>query len=609
MTLASRYWNQLRGMFFLVVLAFVALWGVWRFTESSAGDREAGTAVIDWPVENAELLVLERDDVRIECRRDREGVWHMVSPIEARADAARIHRILDAAAAVRVVDRISSEAVRRRDLSLQDFGLLRPRARLLVADAWRRFELLLGNDLPVGEEVYAAEPEKADVLVLPRSLMKDWPASVPELRDRALLGGRAEDVTRVEILVPGAPFVRLSREESGWRMLQPVRAPASGDRVEALLKRLFEARVKKFVWPRADAESAVSLRERLVGVGLDRDDAGIRLRLRSFGGRESEELRFGLPDQESPGEVFAYWSADDAIVTVSEALPSMAKAPFDAWRDPHLLDFDIEEVEAFEIRRPGVFLRAEKTPGTGRWHLRAPANHPADPRAIENFLAMLKEVRTLEVAEIESGMAAPPENIPLSILVKTGAGEIRTHFYESEKSGERLAVTTGEELVSRVRADAKALEFARQCDAADFHDRTVLALPIDDVWRLSVGADGETVVVERDAGGNWISPRGDARRLDAEALVDILLLGANLKAEGVETLEASGDLARYGLNPPRAVLTFDLRGGEALSKTLLVGAAGVPREYFAMVRGHDVVYRLAPEPAERLVTLPVKERE
>jgi hypothetical protein len=117
------------------------------------------------------------------------------------------------------------------------------------------------------------------------------------------------------------------------------------------------------------------------------------------------------------------------------------------------------------------------------------------------------------------------------------------------------------------------------------------------VARRADGAETESVERAADGENGWQAAGGSpAKTVAADALDAWLKLLAGLPASRVERLGAGAhDGEAFGLSAPWLEITLDLTASNAVRKTLLVGAVTPDGGRYAMVRGHDAVFALAPE--------------
>ncbi len=231
-----------------IVICSLLLWGLHRRGRMFPVESKAKSLLLDHSLDDVEQVTVDRGDARIGLRRQ-GGRWTMVSPFSAQVDQGAVSRLLDVFEAARVKDAHMFQEIRRRELSLREFGLSPARAHVVLEGARYRDEFLFGAYTPLGSEVYARMVPIDQVLVLPAALYAAVPRTADDLRSRKLSHCDRALLRSVEIRSPGKPFIKLSRETGTWRLMQPSPSPASDAKVDALLDTLYNARVSRFVWP------------------------------------------------------------------------------------------------------------------------------------------------------------------------------------------------------------------------------------------------------------------------------------------------------------------------------------------------------------------------
>src|SRR4029077_9036585 len=80
-----------------------------------------------------------------------------------------------------------------------DFGLQNPRVRLTLRKKKGNMVLLIGNETPTKDAVYAQLQGKKDVLVVPKSVYERVDRTLDDLRDRTVIDFLPASATRIEI--------------------------------------------------------------------------------------------------------------------------------------------------------------------------------------------------------------------------------------------------------------------------------------------------------------------------------------------------------------------------------------------------------------------------
>jgi hypothetical protein len=212
-----------------------------------------------------ELVRLERSD---------KG-WKITEPVQFPADKIRADGLASSLAS------LSSEAVFEEPEPLDEYGLgADPTIRFWVGEA--EHALYIGDKTPVAGNTYVKTGAGAQVYAVKSYRTSALTKSLDELRDSKILDFDRDAVDRVEASWPGGGVV-LEKGEAGWKMLEPVEAPADAHTVDDLLSDLSFLRADGFIDEAPpDAElglDAPAYRVELVAGAGKGDEAPTRTRL------------------------------------------------------------------------------------------------------------------------------------------------------------------------------------------------------------------------------------------------------------------------------------------------------------------------------------------
>ena len=581
------------------------------------------------PFGDADMLSVERDGWWQELRRNQAG-WRIVRPSEALADQTAVQRLLDALEAAPCVETVSARDQDMRRLDHGMFGLVSPRARVVVGAGAARRELLVGADSPITNQLFACFADSPDVRVTSSSVFDCLPRDPGDLRDRALVHFDAKRVEGIDMRRPGRGFIRLQRRNGSWYVTQPVAAAADDSFVAGLIASFSSARVAEFLWPSglpgADSDSAVSgFKSRLAAGGLaDGEDAGdgpLRIVFRMSGGGD-ESISFGSAAAGSPGNVQALAPDGRTIVAVTNSLVELALSPLGRMRDYNLFPQSIGEVSSVAVKRDGQSLSLRRD-ASGDWEMTAPIHGRADQATAARLLDGVLRLRASFIADDQCKPLAPGGGTPAAI--EFDGVSIDTNSAEQVCMVE-LAAGDSAQAISVVRypaargwiglsfAGSPTLYLAQQTnmpsallapvDLAMFYDRALFRFDPASVSRVSIRAkDGTAVTVTRDPLAGWIPEKGSAAP-DTEGLGKYLGEIAGLTASRVLELGVAAWSAGGG-NPPAPWLevTLDFGAGDSVRKVLAVYEPTEDGGRSATLRGHDALFELSAESVELLSRL------
>lgn len=254
----------------------------------------------------------------------------------------------------------------------------------------------------------------------------------------------------------------------------------------------------------------------------------------------------------------------------------------EAERAKQLARFGDHEVSRLVVDGGDTVVVVEKV--GERWVVTRPVRTDADGDAIDRYLRSLRETEMERVIEDSAAVAGDPGMLAkyglteprLRVLVELVSGPLDSMYFGSDTPTERYTYGQRSGANPQVFA-ARAWRFDNlEKGLFDLRDRRVVAFERDEVRQLRLERPGEagTVVLSREAGGEWAMLEPLATAADQEAADGILSRLANAKAEefAAEQPDAQA-LTGYGLDPDSAAIRLSLLVGEdRAEKRLTIGA-------------------------------------
>ncbi|MEI7902184.1 MAG: DUF4340 domain-containing protein [bacterium] len=560
--------------------------------------------LIEHTLEAVDSVTIERGDTRIGLRRQ-GGRWDLVAPFPARVDQGAVARLLDAFETVRVTDALSFQELRRRELSLKEFGLYPAQTQVTLSEPQQRDEFLFGAFSPLGSDVYVRMNQTEQILVVPASLYAVLPHTADDVRSRKLSHGDRALLRTIELRVPGRPFIKLSKETGTWRLVQPAPAPASDAKVGRLLDALYAARVERFVWPTVSnvmdvAETESMLKTRMNLYGFDAD-TGLQVQMQEAGAEPPVKIVFGRPLDSAAGLTYVLLQGGEAIGVVSNGVKEAFQPLPSDLRDTRLFYEMPSSVRRLQVYFGDLLFVLSQT--NAQWRLDAPVSDVADQAVVS---AMVERVLRLNAETMDDGSASEARRVrdgqsaPIShVELFSDQASWRFAIATDDVDGAFYRVTfTNAPTVFRVASSNMPPALVSMIGLLGLRDKTVLALQPQNLRRITVKRGegvGETVQREKD-GAFWRLGEGMSGQVSKERFNALLARLKSLKADRVEKMGLTLDeIDTYGLRVPWLEVSVDVDAEDAVRKTLMVGKdAGFGKRY-AMVRGLDVLFVLGEE--------------
>jgi Domain of unknown function (DUF4340) len=181
--------------------------------------------------------------------KKRTDGWYLSEPIESRADEEMVRALTSL---IEQMVAIPLEYDRSEGTeALGAFGIgTEGQFRLgLHRAAGGLEEILIGKEIPLDVGyVYAWEPAEEKLYKVQREVRELLDRSLFEMRNKRLTFLAADDVTAVAIETAEAPL-RLEMKGEWWEITEPLKAPADGSSVEALIHGLTALRSRDFPKP------------------------------------------------------------------------------------------------------------------------------------------------------------------------------------------------------------------------------------------------------------------------------------------------------------------------------------------------------------------------
>ena len=573
---------------------------------SSASAVPEADTLVTRPLDTAQKLTIERGALYAGLKRHgNDGQWELYSPFPSRVDQSVIARMLDAIEHTRVTDRIRSSEMRRRELSLKDFGFAPAAICVSLQEGERTDTIFVGATAPTGKEVYVRVAAAADqVMSVSSELMDSVPKTLDEIRSRDIVSYDRSRVRILEVKAQGKPFIRLSKESGAWRLTQPSDAPADDRKVKAMLDALYSIKASQFLWPSAAraeeaaiSESALKTRLEVYGLGAD---MLLQISVQESATTEPSRLVIGNSAEGIEGFSYVLMPGGQAIATISTSVVAAFQCMPADLRDMRLFFEKPDKVARLEISVEGTLFVL--TQQNGIWQMVSPIAGRADQVFVTETIEQLLRLNAVEILTATNAstlVAVPPADASEGmsrIEVVTEDGTSSKLLFTPEYVGGKAyyLVSMAHATTSyRVEMSSVPVVVLHASAALSLYDRTMLSFTNNTVQRISTKLpSGATETIVREKEGSWRLDN-TAGVLNAESVIERLALLAKLTADRVEkSCTISSDADAYGLKTPWMEMSISVDTGDAIRKTIFVGSETSEGARYAMVRGQDLVFVL-----------------
>jgi hypothetical protein len=414
--------------------AFVTDAGWLKLVPRSANDWRS-TALVAADANTCDGIVLTNNTKIIELRRDSTNrLWHMIRPLQARADNDRITEALQSLQTASVAQFVTDDP--KADLSL--FGLQTADLSLWLNRGTNFISALQTGKTVTNEaaQVYAKRERWNAIMTTAKEPLALWHGTVNDFRDPHLLE-LAAPVAEIDVRGKNN-FILRRLGTNDWRVVGET-FPADPENVQLFIKVLAGLRVAEFV---KDVVTAPDL----PAYGLDVPQREITLRsVAADTNSVIAQLAFAV----QTNGIFVHRADEDFIYAITPE--DFNRLPEAGWefRDRRLWNFRESDVTQIILHQSGR-TRTLNHDGPNKWSLGPGSEGIINPPALEETAHRLGALTATgwvgrNVTEPEK-FGLNPENLEITVELK---------------SGEKLSVNFGTEISNQTALAAVTLDGER----------------------------------------------------------------------------------------------------------------------------------------------------
>lgn len=424
---------KIRGLLIAAIvfaaLAGVLYWSDHRKSSAEAAKPSADTAPAILKLDQNSITKVElkkRDEPAIQL--DRNGSeWKIAEPKPFAADQSTVSTMLSSVASL-----TSERLVDEKSTDLQRYGLQHPSFELDLAEKDNKTErLLLGDDTPAGNAVYAALAGDPRVFTIAAYTRNSIEKSLNDLRDKRLLTMSPDKISRVEITGKNGD-IEFGHNKDEWQILKPKPMRADADAVSELLRKLTDARMDLSGSDTAAKESASAFAHGtpIATVKLTDESATQQLQIRK--------------DKDA---YYAKSSMVEGAYKVGSDLGEALNKKVDDFRNKKLMSFGFSEPSKIEIHGGSKAYSLQRG-GQDWWD----NGKKMDESSVESLISNLRDLSAEKF--VDSGFSTPTieasvtsndgKRVEKVVISKSGANYIAKR--ENDPSLYELPATSVDEL-------------------------------------------------------------------------------------------------------------------------------------------------------------------
>ena len=378
----------------LAILGGVLYWSGHHKPHVSRSEAEATPTIIRVnPTAITSMTVKLRGAPAVQLEKKSEDDWQITAPIHTAASSDTVTSML-----LSLVPLNAQRVVVDHATDLAQFGLTDPTVELdMVSRNNKKQELLLGDDTPTGDAVYAAVPGDPRVFLAPTYIKSSVGKSLNDLRDKRLVPMLAPKVTSIDLERKGQNL-SFGRVQNGWQMEKP--QPYRTDTYE----------VGDLVQQVTSAQFDPTVSEKDAAQGFAKGTPVATVNLSGNGQTDTLEVRKNQADYYATSSAMkGTWKVDP---TNAEALDEALTRGLDGYRNKQLLDFGYADPEKIEYHGGGISLYLSRT-GNVWWS----DGKKMDADSVESLVTALRGLAATTF--VDTGFTNPQ----IEVTVTSGQGK------------------------------------------------------------------------------------------------------------------------------------------------------------------------------------------
>jgi Domain of unknown function (DUF4340) len=260
--------------------------------------------------------------------KDNSGNWQITSPKPLRVDQSAMSSILS------TLSSLSSDRLLEEKASdLKQFGLDQPTLQVQITQKDNNTrKLLIGDDTPTGNAVYAKLEGDPRVFTVPSYSKTSIDKGANDLRDKRLLPIEANKISRLELIAKKEDF-EFGRNKDEWQIVKPKPLRADAARVDELVRTLENAKMD--LNPSDDAKAAAA------AFASGSPIATVKVTDASA----TQELQL----RKKKDDYYAKSSAVEGVYKVTSVLGQQLDKSLDDFRNKKLFDFGFSDPNKIEM--------------------------------------------------------------------------------------------------------------------------------------------------------------------------------------------------------------------------------------------------------------------
>jgi hypothetical protein len=359
-------------------------------TEVSADAPPKILAVKEADISRFDLKKNGADQVAGE--RTSSGQWRITSPESLAADQGAVSSLLGTFSSLN-----SQRLVEEKAANLASYGLDAPKLEFDLSEKDNKTQkLLLGDDTPTGNGIYAKLDSDPRIFIMPSFDKTSIDKTANDLRDKRLLTLDPDKIRQVD-LVAKKQEIAFGRNKEEWQIVKPRPLRADGSQVDELVRALTDAKMELNVLD--DPKKIASVFASATPVAT--------VKLTAESGTQELQVRKNKDDY------YAKSSAVGGTYKVASTLGQALDKNLDDFRNKKLFDLGSDDPNKIEIR-DGTKSSFLTRSGEDWWSGSA---KKMDPGAVQGLIDKIRDLSATKF--VDTGLTFAP-SIDLTVTSNDG---------------------------------------------------------------------------------------------------------------------------------------------------------------------------------------------
>ena len=316
----------------LAVLTGVLYWSNHHKTEDAkTSATPAATKLLSFKDTDVTKIEIDKKGTeQVELAKGSDGKWAITAPQSLTGDQDAITGVISVLSGL-----TSEQVVEDHAIDLKQYGLADPSVKIdLTMKDGKSQKILLGDDTPTGNAVYAAVGGDPRVFTLATYSKSSLDKSASDLRDKRLLTVNFDKVSQVD-LAAKKQTIEFGRSKDAWQIVKPRPLRADNFSVEDLVRKLKDAKM--------DLSASADADEKKISSAFASDTPVATAKVTDATGTQTLEVRKNKMDY------YAKSSAVAGVYKVASDLGMGLDKALDDFRNKKLFDFGFDDVSAVEM--------------------------------------------------------------------------------------------------------------------------------------------------------------------------------------------------------------------------------------------------------------------